>query len=202
MMDEVDIYDTLNEGVEETGSIEGALEYMMEECLRDLFPMGDWDDPESTEKIIEYQGKYYEIKIFADDCIESTDSHRIMGWRHEIKEVEKPVDETEVEGYWKKRFSSVIKELPHSKGRVPYTYHHDYLRKNHKSYKDSSRSEVAGLHCANKDELYATALVEICSGMSLIDCLDLDLTPQDFDVIRKAREITGEYFKKERPSIS
>ena len=59
-----------------------------------------------------------------------------MDWRHEIKEVEKPIKETEVEGYWEDKFSSTIRNFPHSKSRVPYTYHHDYLRANCEALKE------------------------------------------------------------------
>lgn len=53
--------------------------------------------------------------------------------------------------------ATVISKLPHSEGRVPYSYHHDYLRMNVKKFKGCSRSEVASIHEENTDESYAVA---------------------------------------------
>ena len=105
----------------------------------------------------------------------------------------------------KSDFLKVINKIPHLPTRVPYTYHHDYLRLNHSSYEGLSRSDVAGLHCATEDELYAVALIEICSNVSLNDIIQqggLTIFQSDWEIIKKARELTGEYLKKERPSIS
>ena len=98
-------------------------------------------------------------------------------------------------------FLQIIKKLPHSEGRVPYTYHHDYLRVNCEAFKGVSRSDVASTNSATKKELYATALIQICNGVSLIDSLDLGLIQSDFDTIREAKKVVDEYIKREHPLV-
>ena len=71
-------------------------------------------------------------------------------------------------------FHSVIKKLPHSEGRVPYTYHHDYLRMNVEKFKGKSRSEVASNHSENKIELYAVALTKLLDELNFRDTMDLN----------------------------
>lgn len=78
----------------------------------------------------------------------------------------------------KERILEVIKKLPHSETRVPYTYHHDYIRQQSQKMLGSSRSEVAILAKDTSEEaIYATALVQIvleCSPFELISILDKD----------------------------
>lgn len=85
-------------------------------------------------------------------------------------------------------FLSVIKKLPHSEGRVPYTYHHDYLRMNVKKFKGMSRSEVAASHSEDEIELYAVALTELLDELNFRDTMDLN--SDDIVVCKKALEIT------------
>lgn len=54
-------------------------------------------------------------------------------------------------------------ELMHS--RVPYTYHHDFVRVNCSKATYMSRSEVAQLS-ATEDELYACAFLQAVSGLT------------------------------------
>lgn len=84
--------------------------------------------------------------------------------------------------------ATVISKLPHSEGRVPYTYHHDYLRMNVEKFKGCSRSEVASGHIENKDELYAVALTQLLDELKFADTMDL--TKDDIDICKKAIEIT------------
>ena len=61
------------------------------------------------------------------------------------------------------RIKELIAKLPHAKGRVPYTYHHDYLRQHCGFYKGMSRSEVASYTADECDEvdLHSCALLKI-----------------------------------------
>ena len=85
-------------------------------------------------------------------------------------------------------FLTVISKLPHSEGRVPYTYHHDYLRMNVSTFKGSSRSEVASNHNENTDELCAVALTELLNEIKPVDMMNL--TSDDFEICKKAIQIT------------
>jgi len=61
------------------------------------------------------------------------------------------------------RIKELIAKLPHSEDRVPYTYHHDYLRNHCEFFKNSSRSEVASYTKNEGDDvdLYSCALLKI-----------------------------------------
>ena len=85
-------------------------------------------------------------------------------------------------------FHSVIKKLPHSEGRVPYTYHHDYLRMNVEQFCGCSRSEVASEHKECEVELYAVALTQLLDELNFKDTMDLN--SDDIIVCKKAIEIT------------
>ena len=82
----------------------------------------------------------------------------------------------------------VIDKLPHSKSRVPYTYHHDYLRKNTEFYKNSSRSDIANTHKDSDIELYAVALIELLDGLGFRAIAYLN--SNDIQLCKKALEIT------------
>lgn len=72
---------------ENDGDINKALESFVEDNLRDIFDFNNWDECDSNEKIIEYDGKKYQITIQENGCCESTHDHRIMYWEHKIKEI-------------------------------------------------------------------------------------------------------------------
>jgi hypothetical protein len=76
-------------------------------------------------------------------------------------------------------FLKLIERIPHSKSRVPYTYHHDYLRQHSKFHSQMSRSEIASNHRSSQDELYAVALVQIVSenpdAVYSLECEDLSI---------------------------
>lgn len=90
--------------------------------------------------------------------------------------------------------ADVIKKLPHSESRVPYTYHHDYLRQNCQSFAGKSRSEVAQLHSSDMLELYATALVAVLGESDWQDIFNLSL--QDIKVCNRAKDITDKMMKR------
>lgn len=91
-------------------------------------------------------------------------------------------------------FKSVFKKLPHSEGRVPYTYHHDYLRNNVCLFLDCSRGEIAAKHCENEMELYAVALTQLLGDLKFTDTMDLN--SDDIIICKKAIEITKAVVKR------
>lgn len=85
-------------------------------------------------------------------------------------------------------YLNTINKLQHSKTRVPYTYHHDYLRQHSKYHASMSRSEVASNHAADKNELYAIALTQILDELGSLSMLSLE--SKDFEICKIARQIT------------
>lgn len=85
-------------------------------------------------------------------------------------------------------FLEVIDKLPHSKSRVPYTYHHDYLRTNTEKFKFSSRSEIASIHTENDLELYAVSLIKILDDLGSNALKHIN--SKDVELCKKALEIT------------
>mgnify|MGYP001426007545 CR=1 FL=1 len=71
-----------------------------------------------------------------------------------------------------KEIKKEIEKYPHSPARVPYTYHHDYIRSNVFPGKSMSRSEVANLTKYSPDELYATALMYILSNITMLESIE------------------------------
>ena len=86
------------------------------------------------------------------------------------------------------RFLEVIDKLPHSKSRVPYTYHHDYLRSHSTVFENMSRSEVASSHTADDIELYAVALTQLLSELGADSIYHI--YSEDVLICKKAKEIT------------
>ena len=82
----------------------------------------------------------------------------------------------------------VIDKLPHSKSRVPYTYHHDYLRQHSKVHSGMSRSDVASSHTADDVELYAITLTQILSEVGADSIYHINSS--DVFICKKAKEIT------------
>jgi hypothetical protein len=89
---------------------------------------------------------------------------------------------------WSALFLEVIDKLPHSKSRVPYTYHHDYLRFHSTFFENMSRSEVASSHTADDDELYAVALTQLLSELGADSIYHI--YSEDVLICKKAKEIT------------
>ena len=86
-MDAQWIKDVLDEGLGESGSELGAITYLMDNALREVFPMNSWDEPKFTTTVIKFKKSKYQIDITADGCEEVTDSHRIMNWQYKINKV-------------------------------------------------------------------------------------------------------------------
>ena len=82
---------------------------------------------------------------------------------------------------------SVIEKLPHSKTRVPYTYHHDYLRIRCRLFLNASREYVANNHADTEIELFAICLVQILKNTNAIDAFGLN--SEDIAVCNKCIEI-------------
>lgn len=85
-------------------------------------------------------------------------------------------------------FLEVIDKLPHSKSRVPYTYHHDYLRQHSKIHNGMSRADVASSHTDDDVELYAIALTQILNEVGADAIYYINST--DLVICKKAKEIT------------
>lgn len=83
------------------------------------------------------------------------------------------------------RIKELIAKLPHSEGRVPYTYHHDYLRQHCGFFKDMSRSEVASYTENDCDEvdLYSCALLKIVEDCG-VEKTVLAMDNGDFNLLR------------------
>jgi hypothetical protein len=88
------------------------------------------------------------------------------------------------------RIKEVITKLPHSEGRVPYTYHHDHLRTHSVVHREMSRSEVAECNMSTEEELYSVALTQVLDEVGSL-FLTL-LTPEDIEVCREAKVVTDE----------
>ena len=89
------------------------------------------------------------------------------------------------------QIKEVIKTLPHSEGRVPYTYHHDYLRLNSKKHKGMSRAEVANEYDFNELELYSLALACIVENISVK--VMLDVSQENCAIIKECIKIAEGY---------
>lgn len=87
-------------------------------------------------------------------------------------------------------FLEVIDKLPHSKSRVPYTYHHDYLRQHSKAHNEMPRSEVASNHKDSDVELYAVALTQLLNELGSSSIYHIN--SNDVVVCKRAKQITDE----------
>lgn len=79
-----EIQEYLEEGLEEEGTIKGAFDYLLENEIRDIFEMDDWDVPKFKTKTIPFHGDNYIITIFEDGLCEVTNNHRILYWKWTI----------------------------------------------------------------------------------------------------------------------
>lgn len=91
-------------------------------------------------------------------------------------------------------FEAVITKLPHSKVRVPYTYHHDHLRTKVRSFASYSRSDIAALKSYSQSELYAVALAHLVTTVDPIHILSLD--QNDSEICKQAIQITDSLIKE------
>ena len=66
----------------------------------------------------------------------------------------------------------VLSILRHSPNRVPYTYHHDYLRNRNIRFKEASRSDVAeARRNCGEYELYVLCTAQVILSMDVKDLL-------------------------------
>lgn len=88
--------------------------------------------------------------------------------------------------------TEVINQLPHSEHRVPYTYHHDYLRQYCDRFKGFARSDVSYATKHETDvQRYSTALVQLIEehGSDIFTYL---LYADDFLVCRQAKTVVNQ----------
>lgn len=78
----------------------------------------------------------------------------------------------------------IIEKLPHSRTRVPYTYHHDYLRWNSPIHSKMSRSEVSENSCNDDEELYSVALCQLLTELG--PNVFLYMNGEDVEVCKQA----------------
>ena len=87
-MSNKDIQEYLQEGFEEDGeTVKVAFDYLLDNEVRDVFEMNDWDEPNFFELEIPFQGKRYKVVIEDNGCCEATNEHRIMYWKHTVTEI-------------------------------------------------------------------------------------------------------------------
>ena len=97
------------------------------------------------------------------------------------------------------KIKTVIKKIPHSECRVPYTYHHDFLR--YYVYSDYSRADIAGLKNWTEEELWATSLVSLIWGQSFFEMM-CQLTLEDITICKHAKKVVDSYVEKLKSEIS
>lgn len=81
-----------------------------------------------------------------------------------------PIDEILLKSI-KEQVLYLCKFIVHSESRMPYTYHHDYLREYGAGIGGLSRGQIASMHDFSDDELYSIAflqLLEHYSGAGII----------------------------------
>lgn len=90
-------------------------------------------------------------------------------------------------------YKKLIELVPHSVDRVPYTYHHDYIRN---VFPDLSRSDVAAMKNWSEEELYATALVGLLDSTEPLDAMMAFLPVQDsVHIIEHAKKIADAHLE-------
>jgi hypothetical protein len=83
-MSDEDIQSYLQEGLEEEGTIEKAFDYLLENEVRDLFEMNNWDEPKFTTLDIPFQGEVYSVEIEDDGVCEVSYDGRILYWKWKV----------------------------------------------------------------------------------------------------------------------
>lgn len=92
-----------------------------------------------------------------------------------------------------KQIKSVIKKFPHSEVRVPFTYHHDYLRGNCPALAGWSRADIANSTVKfDNQELYALALLQIIDETYPCDIVLTAFTDEDRAIIRECTTLAKE----------
>jgi hypothetical protein len=94
----------------------------------------------------------------------------------------------------------IISTLPHSEVRVPYTYHHDYLRMYCQKFYDASRADVAANHIENENELYAVALTYLLHTLSYENTYHIE--GDEKEVCLKAMAMTKHVIERYKNNLS
>ena len=93
------------------------------------------------------------------------------------------------------KFKNTISKFTHSESKVPYTYHHDYMRENVASFSGMSRSDVASITTRHTEEqLYAVALTYIINNY-MVESI-LNLTDSDLQFCKLAVIVTNSLIKQ------
>lgn len=73
------------------------------------------------------------------------------------------------------RLKELAHNLPHSQGRMPYTYHHDAIRifVQEKTGELPSRSDISEL-TSNEEELYTIALYQVMKDLTPLSWLEIE----------------------------
>lgn len=83
------------------------------------------------------------------------------------------------------QIKAIIAKLPCVvESRVPYTYHHDFLRTYCSTYHNYSRTDIAKRN-SGEYELYALALCEILCIIGVLDFTLMTFTDEDRAIIRE-----------------
>lgn len=89
--------------------------------------------------------------------------------------------------------TNLIERLPHSKTRVPFTYHHDYLR-THAVHAGMYRADIAKLKCWSELELYSGALMQLVTELGTE--IFQHLSERDLSTIKEAAVLCKAYVKR------
>jgi hypothetical protein len=93
---------------------------------------------------------------------------------------------------------NIINKFNVSQERIPYTYHHDYIRTHVENFKNESRSYIANYHRETKTEVYIVALTYVVETDTSNTVLSLSKDEQEFvkKCIEKTKVIVNSYENK------
>lgn len=81
--------------------------------------------------------------------------------------------------------------------RMPYTYHHDYLREHGKGMENMSRGDIAAIEEFDDDELYSIAFLQLLehrSGADIILSINSDIIDIAKNVVNVGQKIFNEKY--------
>lgn len=93
------------------------------------------------------------------------------------------------------KIKTQIEKFPHSPTRIPYTYHHDYLRGEIYSKQNYSRGDIAAIKNWSEEELYSTALVYLLKDLNPLDIITGNLEI-DTELCKQAITIVEQYTER------
>ena len=68
-------------------SIEEIIASYVDNEVRYIFGMDDWDEPEFYEATTEWEGQKYKVEIEEGSCIEASHDGRIMEWEINVTKI-------------------------------------------------------------------------------------------------------------------